>query len=431
MRIFWKTSCLWLVSLTACGQSYTTYFTGNTNDVITAPMGGVCLMGGATEHDEAMKWFLQRADGGDILVLRASGSDGYNNYLYSQLGISVNSVETIVFNNATANSDPYVLERISKAEGIWMAGGDQWNYVSYWRNTAVDSLINDGLENRNIVIGGTSAGMAVQGGLYFSAQNGTVTSAAALSNPYNIDMTVDSADFLHNNFLENVITDTHYDNPDRKGRHVAFMARALVDYGMDAKGIACDEYTAVCIDDDGLARVYGEYPTYDDNAYFIQVNCEVLDNQPENCSAGSPLSWVQGSQAIKVYAVKGTDQGSNNFSLTDWQTGSGGTWENWFVSNGTLGENNGNPINCGTVSVSTNTEHEVVIYPTSVSDLVMVSSDLPIQHMSIVDETGRAARSIKLNGTSVRLDLSELISGTYLMKLETSAGQVIKRIIKL
>ena len=47
-------------------------------------------MGGATEDDNAMKWFLEQANGGDVLILRTSGSDGYNQYFYSQLGISVN-----------------------------------------------------------------------------------------------------------------------------------------------------------------------------------------------------------------------------------------------------------------------------------------------------------------------------------------------------
>lgn len=42
-------------------QNYTSYFTGNTSDLITSPLGGVCLMGGATEDDNAMKWFLQQA----------------------------------------------------------------------------------------------------------------------------------------------------------------------------------------------------------------------------------------------------------------------------------------------------------------------------------------------------------------------------------
>ncbi|MGY8926789.1 MAG: cyanophycinase, partial [Flavobacteriales bacterium] len=139
-----------LFPIVGISQNYTSYFTGSPLDYGAFPQGGVCLMGGATEHDEAMKWFLQRANGGDVLVLRTSGSDGYNDYMFSQLGVTVNSVETIVFNNSNASNDSYVQERIQKAEAIWFAGGDQWNYVSYWRNTPVDSLINLGLVQRNI-----------------------------------------------------------------------------------------------------------------------------------------------------------------------------------------------------------------------------------------------------------------------------------------
>jgi cyanophycinase-like exopeptidase len=229
-------------------QSFTSYFTGNVTDVVTKPAGGICLMGGATENDEAMKWFLSRSLNGDILVLRTSGSDGYNNYMYNELGIPLNSVETIVFNNRSASGESYIHKKIKQAEAIWLAGGDQWDYVSFWRNTAVDSLINDAIINRNIVIGGTSAGMAIQGGFYFSARRGTVTSDEALSDPYNSRMTVDSAKFLKNFYLRNVITDTHYDDPDRRGRHVAFMARIMTDWGIEAKGIASDAYSAICME---------------------------------------------------------------------------------------------------------------------------------------------------------------------------------------
>ena len=155
---------------TGYSQSYTSYFTGNTNDTITSPLGGICLMGGATEDDNAMKWFLEQANGGDVLILRTSGSDGYNQYLYSQLGISVNSVESIVFNNPSASNQNYIHSKILQAEAIWFAGGNQWNYISYWRDTPIDSLIRHVLSTRNIVIGGTSAGMAILGEYYFSAE---------------------------------------------------------------------------------------------------------------------------------------------------------------------------------------------------------------------------------------------------------------------
>ena len=317
-------------------KNYTSYFVGNTTDNSNKPLGGICLMGGATENDEAMKWFLNRANGGDILVLRTSGTDGYNTYLYSSLGVKVNSVETIVCKNEKASSDNYVVDRIKKAEAIWFAGGDQWEYISYWRNSPVSKAINDAITQRNIVIGGTSAGMAIQGGFYFSAQNGTITSAEALANPFDTKMTVANDPFLDNSILKNVVTDTHYDNPDRKGRHVAFLARMVTDKEIHAKGIACEEYTAVCIDEKGIARVFGSYPSKEDVAYFIQPNTDILNNKPETCSPNKPLDWNQNKKALTVYEVKGTNDGKNTFNLNDWKQGSGGIWKNWYVENGTL-----------------------------------------------------------------------------------------------
>ena len=135
-------SILTILPFIGFGQNYTSYFTGNTTDIVTNPSGGICIMGGSTEDANAMKWFLKRANGGDILVLRTSGSNGYNDYLYSELGVSVNSVETIVCHNAAASNEPYILQKIQQAEAIWFAGGDQWTYINYWRNTPINKLLS-------------------------------------------------------------------------------------------------------------------------------------------------------------------------------------------------------------------------------------------------------------------------------------------------
>lgn len=333
----------------SCGgaQNYTSYFTGSPTDLEVIPNGGICLMGGSSEDDNGMRWFLERANGGDVLVIRTSGSDGYNDYLFNQLGIPVNSVETIVFNTPSAANEFYIHQRIDEAEAIWIAGGDQWNYISYWRDTPIDSLINHGIQNRNMAIGGTSAGMAILGGFYFSAENGTVTSATALSNPFDADVTVDHTPFINLPILGDVVTDTHYDDPNRKGRHVVFMSRMLNDHGVVAKGIACDEYTAVCIDENGMASVYGEHPDYDDYAYFLQVNCEYPLNAPETLQANEPLTWNMNGEALKVYFAPGTTDGSVQFDLNNWKEATGGSWQHWYVTNGTLIEHNGTQIDCG------------------------------------------------------------------------------------
>lgn len=408
-----------LISAGSFGQNYTSYFLGNSTNIVTTPKGGVCMMGGASEHDEAMKWFLQQADGGDVLVLRTSGSNGYNDYLLNQLGVSINSVETIVCNNAAASQEIYVQQKIEQAEAIWFAGGDQWNYISYWRNTPVDSLINLGIANRKVVVGGTSAGMAIMGAYYFSAENGTVTSSTALSNPYDSAVTVSNIPFLENEFLENVITDTHYDNPDRKGRHVVFLSRILQDSSLVGKGIACDEYTAVCLDTNGFCKIYGDYPNYDENVYFIQPNCELTDQTPENCSAGNPLTWNRGGLALKVYHAKGTNNGSQTFDLSNWTVGLGGVWENWYVDNGILTQTIGTAPNCGLALEEFKNDNFGLIYPNPV-----ISGEISIDMF----EKG-SFKMFDLNGMEQKapvnqnkIDVSGLSNGIYFLHLENHQG---------
>jgi cyanophycinase-like exopeptidase len=414
-----------LISTTFFAQSYTSYFTGNASDTVTNPTGGMCLMGGATESDQAMQWFLQRADGGDVLVLRASGSNGYNDYFYTDLGIPVNSVESIVCNDATCANETYIQQKIQQAEAIWFAGGDQWNYVSFWRNTAIDSLINDAILNRGIVIGGTSAGMVILGKAYFSAENGTVTSATALANPYDPSVAIDTAVFLKNPYLENVVTDTHYDSPDRKGRHVTFMAR-MMNMGMNAKGIACDEYTAVCVTPEGIASVYGDYPTSDDNAYFIQTNCTLADPTPETCSNGNALTWNKNGEALTVYAVKGTTTGSNTFNLNDWETGSGGTWNYWAVNNGVLTETAGVQPDCFNLSVSENT-FNFMLSPNPVTDVLTIQSSAAIHSVKIYTVHGILVKAISNSET---INVSDLPAGIYLVECISTKGSAINRVVK-
>lgn len=409
-------------------QSYTSYFTGNATDSVALPVSGICMMGGATENDSAMVWFLKRCKGGDVLVLRASGSDGYNDYLYSELGIFVNSVESIVFNQDAAANEPYIHQKIRQAEGIWFAGGDQWDYVSYWRNTAIDSLINDGIKNRNIVIGGTSAGMAILGSAYFTAKNGTVTSSEALANPYNTKVQVDTNAFIALPWMKNIITDTHYDNPSRKGRHIAFLARILTDYGIEAKGIACEEYTAVCITPEGIAWVYGSYPSRQDKAYFIQANCEEDPRFPENCSSGEALSWNRNQQALKVFAVNGTKTGANYLDLNDWQTGSAGNWENWYVNNGILATVTSVPINCSGLSVDENPKEDgLALFPNPANNIIQFTGIHPeIRQTEIFTTDGKLIHKAMFNDSlNPTMDISMLRNGMYFMKVRFLNGKTV------
>lgn len=264
-----------LVPVFLSGQDFVSFFTGDTSNVIVSVEPAVVLAGGGSDNDDAMRWMLSRAKGGDVVVLRASGGSGYNPYFYSELGVQVNSVETIVFRNRNAAFDPYVLRRLLEAEVIFIAGGDKTVYFNYWQGTPVAAVLHRALNNMDIVIGGTSAGMMILSDVIYTPTTQSVTSSEALSDPYHPH--IDSLrryNLVQSPVLTNTITDTHFDNRNRAGRLVTFMARMAHDWSWRVRAKAANEATVICIDTLLIARIFGEFPAYQDFAYFLRPTCD-------------------------------------------------------------------------------------------------------------------------------------------------------------
>jgi cyanophycinase len=297
--------------------------TGDPADVITTTSGGTCLMGGSTDVDAAFKWMISKSGGGDFVVIRGDNSMGYNSYIYN-LG-KVNSVETIVISKSTDANSTVIENKIRAAEALFIAGGDQKNYVTLWKNTRIENAINYLINTKKVPVGGTSAGCAILGSSYFSALKGTVTSDEALANPYSPLVTLGHDDFISIPYLQNTITDQHFSQRGREGRLVAFMARMSKDLQKVPFGIASDEKTAVCVDENGIAKVFGT-----NNALFLQQTAL----GPENCISGIPLTWNQGRQAVKVYRIAGSASGNGSFDLNNYTDASGGNWLYYYVETG-------------------------------------------------------------------------------------------------
>lgn len=413
--------------LNVSSQGYTSYFTGNTTNLDVSPSFGICLMGGATENDEAMKWFLQKANGGDIVILRSTGSDGYNNYFYSQLGITVNSVETLVITSVAGATNPYVLDKVAKAEAIWFAGGDQANYVNYFKDNALEDVLNYHINIKQGVIGGTSAGMAILSSHYYSALTGaSTTSVQALANPYHPSITFGKNDFLNVNILQDVITDTHFGNRNRQGRLAAFIARFKQDDNTIIKGIGADERIAVCIEPNGLAKIYGEYPARQHFAYFVFPNCEP-NNNIQTCQPNMPLSWYQTYGAYKVYKVPGTMTAQYSLDLNDWTTGIGGTWLDWNVENGTFDEFTDDAPTCQPLHIDTLQIDEIIVLNPVDKDIVFNKNHEAL--LEIFDNQGRLIQSIP-NFNHNRLNVYDLNAGVYFIRFSKDDKQLVKKIIK-
>jgi cyanophycinase len=248
----------------------------------------------------------ERSGGGDFLVIRASGTDAYNPYI-RELCPNGNSVATLIVPTRAAASDPFVANAIAAAEALWIAGGDQADYIEQWTGTPLQTALNS-LVARNAPIGGTSAGMAVLTQFVYSALlSQGVTSSQALADPFTKYLTL-AQDFVTVSALTGIIGDQHFSARDRMGRDLAFLCRIAANgWSATPSAIAVDERTALLVDARNALSVVGS-----GNVYFIRA-----PGPAETCMPSTPLTF----RNVDVYRINAT-QGS--FDLGRW-SGRGGT----------------------------------------------------------------------------------------------------------
>jgi cyanophycinase len=298
--------CPWWHSFAAEGPGYKYFSEGPPSDrVASKTVPGFALMGGGEDQDAAFQWMCGHAgDGGNFVVLRASGTDAYNPYV-RKLCPALSSVQTLIIVSREGAGQLFVAETIRKASAVFIAGGSQDNYINFWKGTPVEDAINAAIR-QGVPVGGTSAGLAVLGEYSFAALKDTVKSSEALPDPFHERVTI-TRDFLHVPFLEGKITDSHFVARDRMGRLIVFLARIATDgWTRTPYGIGIDEKTAVLMDADGSARVTGAGA-----AYFLRTA-----GPPEKCAPNVALTYKN----IAVYRLTA---GAGRFDLKAW-AGSGG-----------------------------------------------------------------------------------------------------------
>lgn len=282
--------------------SYDYLRVGNEIDVNHVTQPGTVLMGGGTDVDNAFKWMCTLSNNGDFLVIRATGTDAYNPYI-RDLCPNGNSVATLIIPTREAAGDEAVISIINEAEAIWIAGGDQSDYINHWKNTPLQTALNNRIV-QGIPIGGTSAGLDVLTQFIYSAlANKGVTSDQALANPFHKYITLDRDFIVNLPMLAGVIGDSHTSARDRMGRNIAFLCRIYVNGWSDQpRSIAVDEETALLVDAYGIGTIVGI-----GNAYFLQA-----PGAPEVCEMGSPLTY----ENIGVYQINAATAGT--FDLWSW-----------------------------------------------------------------------------------------------------------------
>jgi len=317
------------------------FLTGNPSDVSPVTSGAICLAGGGSDDEWSAGWkyMLQKANGGDVVIIRADGSrGGYEDWIYKDSDKhdfpKVNSVRTILLKHAADANVPSMVEPIKNAELIFFAGGDQYTYERWLKGSKLGEAIEFAMKHKRVPIGGTSAGMAILGGIDFTAaypgptkkegsEEQLVTGDDVLKDPTAkfVDL---RRNFLSPPFLKKVVTETHFSQRHRQPRILGFMARAVYNGYEDLsvvsiKGIAADEGTAFCFDEKGSGKVFGK-----NSVFFLKGNLPIERIQP-----GISLHWLGNRKAVSVYEIKGSHS-SATFDVSTW-IGNGGKEQYWWV----------------------------------------------------------------------------------------------------
>lgn len=259
--------CLALTSIAAAAQDFRDvnfdYFVSGDPDAPRAAHTefGLALFGGGGRVDSAFSFLAARGGHGHMLILRAVSDDSFDptdgdyGHQFMERWGPVASAETLVFHNRRAAFDPRVAQILARADGIFIAGGDQSNYIRYWKGTPVQAALNAHVRARR-PIGGSSAGLAILGRYSYTAMDGgSLESKQALLRPLDPAVTLEE-DFLHFRGLEHVVTDTHFGRRARLGRLIVFLAQIESRHpGESILGIGVDEKSALLVDADGTAHL--------------------------------------------------------------------------------------------------------------------------------------------------------------------------------
>jgi cyanophycinase len=216
----------------------------------TSEHGHLVIIGGGEDrkHDkQILARFVELAGGANarIVVLTAASQiadEMWELYdkAFGDLGVTTR-VHVPLNSRQDANSDE-VVDEVSRADGIFMTGGDQKRLLALVGGTALDNAMHTALKVRGACIGGTSAGasamsghMLAQGRADLHPGKGSVSLGAGLG------------------FLHRVVIDQHFSERHRLSRLLSLVAQNPY-----LLGVGIDEDTALVVERGVGIEVLGE-----------------------------------------------------------------------------------------------------------------------------------------------------------------------------
>ncbi|MBV8151992.1 MAG: hypothetical protein JOY59_10580 [Candidatus Eremiobacteraeota bacterium] len=227
--------------------------------------------------------------GGNVVVLRASYSDVYDRP-FREYG-NFASVQTVLIPPCAPRAQVDSAARIvEKADAVYFAGGDQAHYVA-WKGSALINAVKE-VYARGGVVGGGSAGLAIQGAVVYDSVAGDrlnleTTTADAVKDPLEPRISFTTGLFAWP-ALADTITDTHFVARNRFGRTIAFLARItndrLLPRASAVYALGIDQGSAVVVEPDGTATMLTNPDAR--GAYLMRAGAA------PNLGAGEPLNYT-------------------------------------------------------------------------------------------------------------------------------------------
>ena len=114
--------------------------------------------------------------------------------------------------------------------------------------------------------------------------------------------------------------------------------------------------------------------------------------------------------------------------MSDWESGSGGEWQNWSVSNGNFISAPGDNPQCSTLSILDADVFEAKIFPNPFLDTFSISTLAQIKDIKLFSILGDEI-NINLNIIN-NIETSTLSPGMYFLKLKTETSEQVFKLLK-
>ncbi len=257
--------------------------------------GTLVIVGGGGIPDQVKTFFASRIpDAGSVVVIGAASEDPVKAATDSSDWLTEFGVEHVVVTHT--GSDPAadldaLADAIQEAAGVWICGGRQSRLAAAYKNTRVETALQQ-LLKRGGIIGGTSAGAAIMSAIMIASGSTEPQLASGLD------------------LLPGAIIDQHFTQRSRLPR-----SRVAISAHPDRFGLGIDENTAVIVSGRRM-QIVGKGA-----ATFLLAACSFREAEEMRLEAGQTADLTQWRRAA-LSRAGGINPGLPQFGVPQVKQGS-------------------------------------------------------------------------------------------------------------